>query len=68
MKAMTSGNSTWGPVSSVPFDCCIKEYGVRCTHAKDSNSMDVDGELCNQNDCFGWERRFAIFDTTIHAS
>ncbi|KAK9854518.1 hypothetical protein MYU51_003575 [Penicillium brevicompactum] len=66
MKAMASGSQTWGPVSSVPFECCIKEYGVPCTHSKDSNAMDIDDEACVQTGCFGWERRFALFGTTIH--
>ncbi|OQE15215.1 hypothetical protein PENFLA_c033G07283 [Penicillium flavigenum] len=65
-KAMASGQQSWGPVKSCPFECCIKEYGVQCTHGKDPNAMDVDGGMCTQPDCFGWERRFAIFGTTIH--
>ncbi|KAF4760343.1 hypothetical protein HAV15_008310 [Penicillium sp. str.  len=65
-KAMASGQQSWGPVKSCPFECCIKEYGVRCTHSKDPNVMDVDGEVCTHLGCFGWERRFAMFGTTIH--
>jgi hypothetical protein len=65
-KAMASGQQSWGPVKSCPFECCIKEYGVQCTHGKDPNAMDVDGGMCTQPDCFGWERRFAMFGTTIH--
>ncbi|KAI2746601.1 hypothetical protein DTO013E5_203 [Penicillium roqueforti] len=65
-KAIASGQQSWGPVKSCPFECCIKEYGVHCTHAKDPNVMDVDGEVCTYPDCFGWERRFAMFGTTIH--
>ncbi|CAG8925402.1 unnamed protein product [Penicillium salamii] len=65
-NALAAGKQTWGPVSSVPFECCIKEYGVPCAHMRDSNAMDIDGESCIQSDCFGWERRFAIFGTTIH--
>lgn len=56
-------------LSSLPFECCIKEYGVRCSHPVDSNAMVVDGldePLCSEPDCFGWERRFAMFGTTIH--
>ncbi|CAI7668425.1 unnamed protein product [Penicillium pancosmium] len=61
----------WQPVkcSSVPFKCCIKEYGVKCSH-KDPDAMAVDGEdedMCSQPGCFGWERRFAMFGTTIHS-
>ncbi|KAJ5952692.1 uncharacterized protein N7479_011105 [Penicillium vulpinum] len=65
-KAMASGQQNWGPVKSCPFECCIKEYGVQCTHSKDPNIMDVDGEVCTHPGCFGWERRFAMFGTTIH--
>ncbi|CAG7930158.1 unnamed protein product [Penicillium olsonii] len=65
-KALAAGNQTWGPVSSVPFECCIKEYGVPCAHMRDSNAMDIDGKSCIRSECFGWERRFAIFGTTIH--
>ncbi|KAJ5894063.1 hypothetical protein N7495_005754 [Penicillium taxi] len=52
-------------VSSLPFQCCIKEYGVQCDHAKDPDGMDVDGEPCGKQGCFGWDRRFAIFGTQI---
>ncbi|CAP95093.1 Pc21g01960 [Penicillium rubens Wisconsin 54-1255] len=65
-KAMASGQQSWGPVKSCPFECCIKEYGVRCTHGKDPDAMDIDGGMCTHPDCFGWERRFAMFGTTIH--
>ncbi|KAJ5431252.1 Telomere end binding protein [Penicillium cf. griseofulvum] len=65
-KAMASGQRSWGPVKSCPFECCIKEYGVQCTHRNDPNVMDIDGEVCTHPGCFGWERRFALFGTTIH--
>ncbi|KAJ5165971.1 hypothetical protein N7492_006267 [Penicillium capsulatum] len=54
------------PLSSMPFACCVKEYGVRCAHPRDPDAMEVDGE-CSQANCFGWERRFAMFGTTIHS-
>jgi hypothetical protein len=66
-KAIASGNPNPEPLSSLPFKCCIKEYGVECSHGKDLNAKRVDGEDCNQPDCFGWERRFGIFGTTIHS-
>ncbi|PKY05522.1 telomere-binding alpha subunit central domain protein [Aspergillus campestris IBT 28561] len=48
-------------LSQRPFECCIQEYGVPCSHA-----LPDDRELgCSQGDCFGWERRFGIFGTTI---
>ena len=73
-KAIAEGNSAtphnWGPVSSVPFTCCIKEYGVRCSHESDADDgMVVNHDSgCSHEDCFGWERRFAMFQTTINAS
>ncbi|GFF33223.1 protection of telomeres protein 1 [Aspergillus udagawae] len=62
-----SNSQALGPVSSRPFTCCIKEYGVRCSHEKatDAGEMD-DGTVCSHETCFGWERRFAMFNTTIH--
>lgn len=65
-NARASGDQSWGKVSSRPFPCCIKEYGVRCTHRRDPDAMDIDNEVCNHSGCFGWERRFALFGTTIH--
>lgn len=73
-KAIAEGNSvnhhSWGPVSSVPFTCCIKEYGVKCSHDSDADDeMVVNHDFgCSHEDCFGWERRFAMFQTTINAS
>ncbi|KAL2829247.1 hypothetical protein BDW59DRAFT_38385 [Aspergillus cavernicola] len=57
-----------GPISSRPFNCCIKEYGIRCSHPRTSNDPDVDGSTstCIDGDCFGWERRFGLDRTTIH--
>ncbi|KAJ5141922.1 Telomere end binding protein [Penicillium atrosanguineum] len=67
----TDKTSAWEPVksSSVPFNCCIQEYGVECGHAPDLNAMAIDGaeQPCSQSDCFGWERRFSMFGTTIHS-
>ena len=43
-----------------PFQCCIKEYGVR--------SMPLPGEESgcdNDRDIYGWERRFRMFGATI---
>ncbi|KAF4210687.1 hypothetical protein CNMCM8980_004052 [Aspergillus fumigatiaffinis] len=63
-----SNSQARGAVSARPFTCCIKEYGVRCSHEKatDAGEMD-DGTGCSHETCFGWERRFAMFNTTIHA-
>ncbi|KAJ5713661.1 uncharacterized protein N7483_010842 [Penicillium malachiteum] len=58
----------WKPVksSSLPFTCCIREYGVPCRHVRDSDAMAIDGQLCVKEECFGWERRFSLYGTTIH--
>lgn len=55
---------SWGPVSSVPFTCCIKEYGVRCSHVDDADDSNLG---CENEGCFGWERRLGMFQTTIHS-
>lgn len=64
----TAEGGPWAPVksSNLPFSCCIKEYGVRCRHSEDTDAMAIDGQLCVQKDCFGWERRFSLYATTIH--
>ncbi|KAE8388652.1 telomere-binding alpha subunit central domain protein [Aspergillus alliaceus] len=51
--------------SSRPFNCCIQEYGVKCSHVSDTDARSDDTSGCSQEDCFGWERRFAMFQTTI---
>ncbi|KAF3385062.1 Protection of telomeres protein 1 [Penicillium rolfsii] len=73
--ATTDTDEYWAPTksSSLPFRCCIKEYGVPCTHPLDPDAMALDGPGggrpgCAVFDCFGWERRFALFGTTIHDS
>ncbi|EAW14469.1 telomere-binding alpha subunit central domain protein [Aspergillus clavatus NRRL 1] len=53
------------PISSVPFACCIKEYGVKCSHDGPFQADNLLG--CALETCFGWERRFAMFMTTIQA-
>ncbi|KAJ5629331.1 Telomere end binding protein [Penicillium herquei] len=71
-KQAAAGNpiddEDWKPVksSSLPFTCCIKEYGVPCRDARGSDAMAIDGHLCVKEECFGWERRFALYGTTIH--
>ncbi|KAJ6102254.1 hypothetical protein N7486_004681 [Penicillium sp. IBT 16267x] len=62
-------SQNWTPpagLSGVPMQCCIKEYGVPCVHSRDPDAMQVDGEPCVQEGCFGWERRFSLYGTTIH--
>lgn len=52
--------------SGRPFTCCIKEYGVKCEGNHDPDAMtDDDQDSCGNQNCLGWERRFAMFDTTI---
>ncbi|KAL1999243.1 hypothetical protein VTN02DRAFT_4832 [Thermoascus thermophilus] len=53
--------------SGRPFTCCIKEYGVKCEGDHDPDAMtDDDPSSCGNEDCLGWERRFAMFGTTIN--
>ncbi|KAE8555389.1 hypothetical protein EYB25_000084 [Talaromyces marneffei] len=62
-----------GP-SQLPFTCCIKEWGVRCACRTDVGSYHNDGSdrECavvgpeHNRECLGWERRFALFGTTIN--
>ncbi|OGM41530.1 telomere-binding alpha subunit central domain protein [Aspergillus bombycis] len=51
--------------SSRPFVCCIQEYGVKCSHLSDADAMSDNTSGCSREDCFGWERRFGMFQTTI---
>ncbi|KAL4787911.1 hypothetical protein BJX76DRAFT_368258 [Aspergillus varians] len=57
-----------GHFSSVPFNCCIMEYGIRCSHSSGSSSEDDSKSFpgCANQDCLGWERRFGLLKTTIH--
>ncbi|RAL14925.1 telomere-binding alpha subunit central domain protein [Aspergillus homomorphus CBS 101889] len=67
--ATKEGNGTppnLGALSQQPFNCCIKEYGVTCRHRVHTLDSDDDTE-CTHEDCFGWEKRFAMFMTTIEA-
>ncbi|KAE8140605.1 hypothetical protein BDV38DRAFT_19987 [Aspergillus pseudotamarii] len=69
-KKKTIEESGQGPpkldrTSSRPFVCCIQEYGVKCSHLSDADAMSDDTSGCSREDCFGWERRFGIFQTTI---
>ncbi|KAH8696667.1 hypothetical protein BGW36DRAFT_398152 [Talaromyces proteolyticus] len=49
--------------SRLPFTCCVKEYGVRCPCQTGDHHL-TDSE--HRGQCLGWERRFALFGTTIH--
>ncbi|KAL2819126.1 hypothetical protein BJX63DRAFT_418899 [Aspergillus granulosus] len=53
-------------LSSVPVNCCIKEYGIACSHRRGSTDIITNSQGCTDGDCFGWERRFGLFKTTIH--
>ncbi|PWY88990.1 telomere-binding alpha subunit central domain protein [Aspergillus heteromorphus CBS 117.55] len=66
-EALHDGNKSIqdrGLVSSRPFNCCLQEYGVICRHRPDADS-DAGGSDCSDEHCFGWERRFSMFLTTI---
>lgn len=71
-------NSVETTASLRPFICCIKEYGVKCSHgyngadtqaqnSDDADQIAISKEIgCSRPDCFGWERRFAMFGTAIN--
>ncbi|EHA24856.1 hypothetical protein ASPNIDRAFT_182791, partial [Aspergillus niger ATCC 1015] len=67
--ALHDGKQDLGPVSCRPFNCCIQEYGVLCRHRSDTENTNTNNEDdengCSHDDCFGWERRFSMFLTTI---
>ncbi|PWY72240.1 telomere-binding alpha subunit central domain protein [Aspergillus sclerotioniger CBS 115572] len=65
--ALHDGKQDLGPVSCRPFSCCVQEYGVLCSHRPDTESTnnEDDENGCSHDDCFGWDRRFAMFLTTI---
>ncbi|KAI4103813.1 MAG: hypothetical protein L6R37_003616 [Teloschistes peruensis] len=51
---------------SLPLECCVKEYGVRSR--KRGGLMGgggSEGESKDGEEDWGWERRFALFGTTI---
>ncbi|KAL8768783.1 MAG: hypothetical protein Q9209_005072 [Squamulea sp. 1 TL-2023] len=62
-------------VRSIPFVCCIKEYGVRSLRKPRRKTGDSDdgnetgdegvGGEVKQEENWGWERRFRMFGTTI---
>ncbi|KAL2838288.1 hypothetical protein BJY01DRAFT_237526 [Aspergillus pseudoustus] len=54
-------------LTSVPFNCCIKEYGITCNHMRGSNdSYNGEGSrACTDDDCFGWEKRYGLFKTSV---
>ncbi|EED12893.1 telomere-binding alpha subunit central domain protein [Talaromyces stipitatus ATCC 10500] len=60
-----------GP-SQLPFTCCVKEWGVRCACRTNASSQDDSDRECavvgpeHNRECLGWERRFALFGTTIN--
>ncbi|RAL04760.1 telomere-binding alpha subunit central domain protein [Aspergillus ibericus CBS 121593] len=65
--ALHDGKQDLGPVSCRPFNCCIQEYGVLCSHRPNTESTNTEEveNGCSHDDCFGWDRRFAMFLTTI---
>lgn len=57
---------------SKPFECCLKEYGIRKTRnmAKaDRASVDEEGDdsetRSTRDENYGWERRWRLWGTTI---
>ncbi|KAL8933559.1 MAG: hypothetical protein Q9211_005715 [Gyalolechia sp. 1 TL-2023] len=70
-KSAGAGAGAEGKTRSLPFECCIKEYGVRsrtCRReraAEDDGRSDAEKADAGEDDNWGWERRFAMFGTTI---
>ncbi|KAL8937450.1 MAG: hypothetical protein Q9216_004414 [Gyalolechia sp. 2 TL-2023] len=75
-----TGEAGTTTMRSMPFECCVKEYGVRSREvrrrlqrtAEDVRSDDDDDEKGEEEEGgeegeenWGWERRFAMFGTTI---
>ncbi|KAL8783859.1 MAG: hypothetical protein Q9213_004349 [Squamulea squamosa] len=77
MNAANEGDNGDGGkgVRSIPFVCCIKEYGVRSlrkrrrgTGDSDDGNKSNDGGVSGavkQEENWGWERRYRMFGTTI---
>ncbi|KAI4124880.1 MAG: hypothetical protein LQ338_004574 [Usnochroma carphineum] len=86
-KAGGSGEKGHHEAKSMPFECCIKEYGVRSrkpAQSQQSRARGCDGESSDDEgnekggiqrgmasedrveaSSWGWDRRFAMFGTTI---
>jgi hypothetical protein len=57
---------------SKPFECCLKEYGIRDTakklkldRANEDEGGDGDNAKSKQEENYGWERRWRLWGTTI---
>ncbi|KAL4944152.1 hypothetical protein BDV06DRAFT_115083 [Aspergillus oleicola] len=66
--AIEEGKKALDLPPSRPFNCCIMEYGISCSHSRSSDDAGDHNSLwgCKERDCFGWERRFGLLKTTIH--
>lgn len=49
--------------SQRPFTCCIKEYGVPCDCLEEGDGKESGH---HEEGCLRWQRRFAMFGTTIN--
>lgn len=61
----TDGEEGKGGVRSMPFVCCIKEYGIRSSRTPRDGGDGHGGGESEQEENHGWERRFRMFGTTI---
>ncbi|CAO1599215.1 hypothetical protein XANCAGTX0491_002951 [Xanthoria calcicola] len=52
-------------VRTMPFVCCIKEYGIRSSRKPRDGDDGHGGGESEQEENHGWERRFRMFGTTI---
>lgn len=49
-----------GRPGSMPFECCIKEYGIRSRDGADGSISEE-----SHQEKWGWDRKFRMFGTTI---
>ena len=52
---------------SKPFQCCLKEYGVkrRAHQTKHIGELESENDSAEEEDDWVWERRWKMFGTTI---
>lgn len=52
---------------SKPYQCCLKEYGIKTSTRRSVQDEQIGGEddQAKDDDYLGWERRWRMFGTTI---
>lgn len=71
-KTPNTGKPTSEKPSALPFQCCIKEYGVRTKPQVEGGGCSIGGgeegkedEITDLGDSSEWQRRWRMFGTTI---